>query len=149
MYYYRMEISKTGKLKIGVIGNSTYENKRKIKEFLFEVKKKFGDNVQIISGGNKKGADSYIRKFCIEFGLDYKEFNPPFTTKNLYSVMNEEYYNKNYHVTLQLKNNELLSKYIDKAVVFKSEDSDKFYVDDVIKKLQKQLKSLVLISDKD
>ena len=87
-----------------------YENTRKIKDTLFQLKQKFGDDLIIISGGAKDGADKFARKYAIEFGIQYKEFNPAHTVKNLYSVMSDNYYNKTYHVSQFHHRNMLIAR---------------------------------------
>ena len=37
-------------MKIGIVGSRQYENKRKIKETIFQLKNKFGDDLVIFSG---------------------------------------------------------------------------------------------------
>ena len=86
-------------MKVAMIGSREYENTRKIKDALFQLKQKFGDALIVISGGAQYGADKFVRKFALEFGIKYKEFNPAHTTKNLYSAMSDNYYNKTYHVS--------------------------------------------------
>ena len=83
-------------MKVALIGSREYENVRKIKDTLFQLKQKFGDKLIIVSGGAKDGADKYARKYALEFGIKYKEFNPAHTVHNLYSAMNEGYYSKEY-----------------------------------------------------
>ena len=56
-------------MRIGVTGSNKYEDKRKIKEFLFKFKDQSG--IEIVCRGNKDGADKYIKKYSLEFGLDY------------------------------------------------------------------------------
>ena len=40
-------------MKIGIVGSREYENKLKIKEFIYQLKEKFGDELVIVSGGQK------------------------------------------------------------------------------------------------
>ena len=84
-------------MKIAVIGSIKYENTRKIKNLLTNLKQKFNDELIIISSGNKQGGDKHTKKFSLEFGIKYKEFNPAHTVQNLYSAMSERYYAKPYH----------------------------------------------------
>ena len=63
-------------MEVAVIGSRQYENVRKIKDTLTNLRQKFGDDLVIISGGAKDGADKYARKYALEFGIRYKEFNP-------------------------------------------------------------------------
>ena len=44
-------------MKIAIIGSRGYTNKRKIKEFSFQLKNKFEEDLIIVSGGAKDGAD--------------------------------------------------------------------------------------------
>ena len=43
--------------RIGIVGARKYTNKRKIKEFVYKLKEQFGEGVEIVSGGQPKGAD--------------------------------------------------------------------------------------------
>ena len=85
------------KMKIAIIGSRVYENKKKIKEMIFKLKNTFGVSLEIASGGTQTGADKYVKKYALELGVTYREFNPAHTSKNLYSVMPESYYGKPYH----------------------------------------------------
>jgi len=105
-------------MKVAMIGSRRYENKRKIKETLTNLKRKFGDELVIISGGAQDGADKYARKFAIEFGIAYKEFNPAHTPKNLYSAMTESYYGKPYHASQFHHRNYLIAKDCDVMMAF-------------------------------
>ena len=49
-------------MKVAIIGSRMYENSRKIKDTLFQLKQKFGDSLIIVSGGCKDGADKFGRK---------------------------------------------------------------------------------------
>ncbi len=83
--------------KVAVIGNTNWQNKRKVQETLRMLKTKFPDNLVILGAGGAEGANSYVRKYALEFGMDYSEFNPSFSGYNLYSAMPEAYYGKKYH----------------------------------------------------
>ena len=85
-------------MKIGIIGSRKYENKRKIKETIFNLKQKFGDTLVIVSGGSPDGADKYAKKYALELDCNYIEVNPSHTPKNLYSYMREDWYGKSYSV---------------------------------------------------
>ena len=81
-------------MRVGIIGSRTYENKRKIKQMVFELKQKFGNELTIVSGGCKDGADRYARKYALEMDCKYVEFNPAHTVRNLYSALHNAYYGK-------------------------------------------------------
>ena len=69
-------------MKIGLIGSMHYENKKKIKETVFMLKQKFGNDLIIVGGGdNQNGADKYAKKFIFIYAkrmvwkaLFYKKF---------------------------------------------------------------------------
>ena len=62
--------------KVGIVGARKYTNKRKIKEFVYKLKEQFGEDVEVVSGGQPKGADGYAKKFALEFDMRYVEFPP-------------------------------------------------------------------------
>ena len=97
-------------MKVALVGSREYENIRKVKDTLFQLKQKFGDKLIIISGGAKDGADKYARKYALEFGIKYREFNPAHTIKNLYSAMSETYYERPYHVSQFHHRNMLIAR---------------------------------------
>ena len=105
-------------MKVAMIGSRRYENKRKIKETLTNLRRRFGDELIIISGGAHDGADKYARKFAIEFGISYREFNPAHTPKNLYSAMTESYYGKPYHASQFHHRNYLIAQACDVMMAF-------------------------------
>ena len=59
-------------LKVGIVGSREYENRKKIKEFIFKLKNEKGTDTVIVSGGAKKGADFYAKKYALELGLQYE-----------------------------------------------------------------------------
>ena len=79
-------------MKIAVVGSRRYENKKKIKDFIFKIKKEFGENTTIVSGGCKQGADKYAKKYALELGLQYEEYPPFHEVHNLYCTMPESRY---------------------------------------------------------
>jgi hypothetical protein len=97
-------------MKVAMLGHKQYENARKIKDALFQLKQKFADDLIILSAGSQHGADKFVRKFALEFGINYQEYNPAHTTKNLYSMMSDNYYNKPYHVSQFHHRNILIAK---------------------------------------
>ena len=44
-------------MKIGIVGSRRYENKKKIKDFIFKLKQEHGDDTVIVSGGCRDVAD--------------------------------------------------------------------------------------------
>jgi hypothetical protein len=120
----KMNVNEAKKIRIALTGSRTYENKQKIKDMLFQLKHKFGSDLEVVSRGDKVGADKYVRKYAIDFGIAYKEFNPAHTVKTLYSAMSESYYGKPYHVSQFHHRNKLMVKYCDYLIMFREEHSD-------------------------
>ena len=81
-------------MKIAVIGSRRYENKKKIKDFIFKIKREFGENTTIVSGGCKQGADRYAKKYALELGLQYEEYPPFHEVHNLYCTLPSSRYDK-------------------------------------------------------
>ena len=70
-------------MKIGIVGSRRYENKKKIKDFIFKIKQEKGIGTIIVSGGAKDGADKYAKKYALELGLQYEEYPPSHFPHNL------------------------------------------------------------------
>lgn len=133
-------------MKVALIGSRTYENVRKIKDLLSDLKRKFGDELMIISGGCKDGADKYARKYALEFGIQYKEFNPAHTPRNLYSAMSEDYYGKPYHVSQFHHRNLLIAKTCDVMIAMIPNGSAADGTESAIKSAKRFKKKVVIIS---
>ena len=133
-------------MKVAVIGSRDYQNIRKIKLTLFELKRKFGDKLIIISGGAKHGADKFARKYALEFGMRYREFNPAHTTKNLYSAMADSYYDKPYHVSQFHHRNMLIAKDCNVMFAFIGEHDSSNGSMSAVKQAKKLNKPVTIIS---
>jgi len=134
-------------MKIAIIGSRTYENRLKIKDMIYKLKIAFGPELEIVSGGSQNGADRYAKKYALELGVKYKEFNPAHTVKNLYSGCSDEYYGKPYHVSQLFHRNSLIVKYSEKIIAFRSTGKSNG-TDHVIQEAQKLNKPIIIISDK-
>ena len=133
-------------MKIAVIGSIKYENTRKIKNLLTNLKQKFNDELIIISSGNKQGGDKHTKKFSLEFGIKYKEFNPAHTVQNLYSAMSERYYAKPYHVSQFHHRNMLIAKDCDYMIALIPEGVQHNELQSAIKQAIKLDKKGVIIT---
>lgn len=109
-------------MRLAIVGSRDYQSERKIREFIYKAKQKFGDALIIASGGCREGADYYARKFTLEQDIRYIEFNPAHTPYNEYSYMKPEYYGKPYHVSQFHHRNMILAGYCDRAAIFISGD---------------------------
>ena len=79
-------------MKTAIVGSRRYENKKKIKDFIFKIKQKYGEGATIVSGGCKQGADRYAKKYALELGLQYEEYPPFHEVHNLYCALPQECY---------------------------------------------------------
>ena len=105
-------------MKVGIVGSRKYTNKNKIKDFIYELKEVFGDEVEIVSGGCKFGADKYAKKFALEFDMKYVEFPPVHYSWNMHCKLPATKYNKPYYVTNYFKRNKQIAEYSDIIVAF-------------------------------
>tara|TARA_A100001201_G_C4090913_1_gene202020 strand:+ start:828 stop:1229 length:402 start_codon:yes stop_codon:yes gene_type:complete len=105
-------------VRIGIVGSRQYENRKKVKDVIFNLQKKFGTKLTIVSGGCKDGADRYAKKYALEFNCKYVEFNPAHTVYNFYSALNENYYGKQYSPKHFFIRNKMLAKYCDIVIGF-------------------------------
>ena len=133
-------------MKVALIGSRDYANIRRIKDTLFQLKQKFGTELIIISGGAKYGADKYARKYALEFGIRYREFNPAHTTKNLYSAMSDDYYSKPYHVSQFHHRNMLIARDCNVMIAFIGKDDISYGSMSAIKKAKKLNKPVTIIT---
>ena len=108
----------TTKIKIGIVGSRNYTDKKKVKDLLFEIKEKYGNDVEIVSGGQKEGADGYAKKFALEFDMKYVEFPPTHYNWNMHCKLPATKYNKPYYVTNYFKRNKQIAEYSDIIVAF-------------------------------
>ena len=110
-------------MKVAIVGSRSYTNKRKIQEFIFKLKERWGDDLEVISGGQKLGADGYAKKYALEFDVKYSEFPPAHYSHNIHCVLprfryGKAFYKNNYH-----KRNEQIAEYCDKMVAFLPKDT--------------------------
>ena len=104
--------------RVGIVGSREYTNRRKIKEFVFKLKEQFGDKVEIVSGGQKLGADGYAKKFALELGMNYVEFPPSHYSWNMHCKLPATKYNKPYYVSNYFKRNKQIAEYSDIVIAF-------------------------------
>lgn len=133
-------------MNIAIIGSRHYENTRKIQSLLTDLKNKFGEDLTIISGGCLQGADKYVKKYSVAFGINYKEYNPAHTPKNLYSAMSEHYYGKPYHVSQFHHRNNLIAKNCDYMIALIPVNEKANGSLSAIKSAQKLDKKVVILS---
>lgn len=107
--------------RVAVIGNTSWQNKRKVQETLQMLKRKFGEELIVVGAGGNEGANSMIRKYALEFGLQYEEYNPSFSGYNIYSAMPESYYGKPYHFSQLHHRMKLIAERCDYMMILTNE----------------------------
>ena len=105
-------------LRVAIVGSRKYENRQKIKKFIFKLKNEKGDDTIIVSGGAKNGADKYAKKYALELGLQYEEYPPFHDVHNLYCVLPEAVYGKPYSMKYFFVRNKQIAQRSDYVVAF-------------------------------
>ena len=105
-------------MKVAIVGSRRYENKRKIKEFIFKIKQQYGEKTIIVSGGAKQGADKYAKKYALELGLQYEEYPPFHDVHNLYCTMPSSRYSRPYSIKNFHARNKIIAGTSDFVVAF-------------------------------
>ena len=108
----------TTKIKVGIVGSRGYANKKKIKDLIFQIKEKHGDDAEIVSGGQQDGADGYAKKFALEFDMSYVEFPPTHYSWNMHCKLPATKYNKPYYVSNYFKRNKQIAEYSNIVIAF-------------------------------
>ena len=105
-------------MKIAIVGSRRYENKKKIKDFIFKLKNEYGEKTIIVSGGAKQGADRYAKKYALELGLQYEEYPPFHEVHNLYCNLPSSRYDKPFSMRNFFVRNKIISSVSDFIVAF-------------------------------
>tara|TARA_R100001198_G_C5072849_1_gene118130 strand:+ start:69 stop:470 length:402 start_codon:yes stop_codon:yes gene_type:complete len=132
-------------MKIAVIGNKEWQNKRKVQQVLSELKQKFKQELIIVSGGGSEGANHMVKKFALEFGISYQEYNPSYTGRNLYSMLPESYYGKKYHFSQLLHRMKLLAENCDYMIIMNNENNLNPQLKTAYNKIKKLKKPVVIL----
>ena len=105
-------------MRVGIVGSRKYTNKNNIRDFVFRLKEEFGDDVEIVSGGCKFGADKYAKKYALEFDMKYVEFPAVHESYNIHCILPKFKYGKPYAVWHFFERNKEIAKYSDKIIAF-------------------------------
>ena len=105
-------------MNIGIVGSRRWTDKIKIKDFVFELKNRYGDDVTVVSGGCRNGADRYAKKYALEFDMKYEEFPPTHEQHNMHCVLPPFKYGKPYAVWHFFERNKQIAEHSDIVVGF-------------------------------
>lgn len=132
-------------MRVAVIGNKEWQNRRKIQDVLQNLKKQFGSDITIVGAGGSEGANYMVRKFALEFGIPYTEYNPSYSGRNLYSAMPESYYGKKYHFSQLLHRMKILAENCDYMIILNNENKMNPQLKTAYSKINKLNKPVVLL----
>ena len=133
-------------MRVAIVGSRKYTNKRRIQEFIFKLKKKYGDELEIVSGGQKDGADGYAKKYALEFDLNYSEFPPVHYAYNQHCVLESYKYGRPYAVWHYHDRNKHIAEYADVMVAFTPKGAVSKGTESAIKEVVKKEKKYVIIN---
>ena len=133
-------------MKVAIIGSRRYENKKKIKDFVFKLKNEYGDKTIVVSGGCKQGADRYAKKYALELGLQYEEYPPFHEVHNLYCSLPESRYDKPFSMRNFFARNKILAGTCDFIAAFIPEGVEANGTKNVLEYAKKLNKKRIIIS---
>lgn len=133
------------KIKMGITGSKLYNNKLKIKEFIFGLKNYPDKEFTIVGLGDSQGADQHIKKYALEFGYAYREHNLPHSVMNLYSAMSPSFYDRPYTNRNRFVRDKIFAKDIEACVIFNDSPSLDLKCSNIIRELNKLNHKIVVI----
>ena len=133
-------------MKVAIVGSRKYENKRRIQEFIHRLKEKYGDELEIVSGGQKEGADGYAKKFALEFDVKYSEFPPAHYQYNQHCVLESYNYGKPYAVWHYHNRNKEIVNHSDVITAFIPKGITSKGTNSTLKEAEKKDKKYVVIN---
>ena len=136
----------TTKIKIGIVGSRRYTNKKKIKDVIYDLKIGYADCVEIVSGGQRDGADGYAKKFALELDIEYVEFPPAHYSWNMHCKLPATKYNKPYYVTNYFKRNKQIAEYSDIVIAFIPEGIESRGTMDTVEHAKKEKKLVKILN---
>ena len=133
-------------MKVAIVGSRQYTNKRRIQEFVFKLKKKYNDKLEIVSGGQKDGADGYAKKYALEFDIKYSEFPPVHYIYNQHCVLESYKYGRPYASWHYHDRNKKIVEYSDAVVAFIPKNIESKGTESTLKEAVKKQKKYCIIS---
>ena len=133
-------------MKVAIVGSRQYTNKRRIQEFIYKLKEKYGDELEIVSGGQKEGADGYARKYAIEFDVKYSEFPPAHYQYNQHCILESYNYGRPYAVWHYHNRNKEIVNHSDVITAFIPKGITSKGTNSTLKEAEKVNKKTVIIN---
>ena len=133
-------------MRVAIVGSRKYTDKRRIQEFIFKLKEKYGEQLEIVSGGQRQGADGYAKKYALEFDVNYSEFPPAHYQYNQHCVLERFKYGKPYAVWHYHNRNKEMVEYTDVMVAFIPKGTISKGTNSALKEAHKKEKKYVIIN---
>ncbi len=133
-------------MRVAIVGSRRYTNKRRIQEFIFKLKQKYGEELEIVSGGQKEGADGYAKKYALEFDIKYSEFPPVHYTYNQHCVLESFKYSRPYAAWHYHDRNKEIAEYTDVMAAFIPKNTTSKGTESALKQAIKKEKKYCIIS---
>ena len=133
-------------MKVAIVGSRRYENKKKIKDFIFQLREGYGTGTTIVSGGCKTGADKYAKKYALELGLQYEEYPPFHEVHNLYCPLPSSRYGKPFSMKYFFARNKIIAGTSNIIVAFVPEGVEANGTKNVLEYAKKFDKKRIIIS---
>ena len=107
------------RFRIGIVGSREFAAGSKIRKLIYDAIHNLGkENIEIVSGGQKKGADGMAKKYAMEFGVKYVEFPPAHYSWNSHCLKEAYNYGKDYRVWYYNDRNTEIAEYSDAVICF-------------------------------
>ena len=133
-------------MKVAIVGSRKYTNKKRIQEFIYKLKEKWGNELEIVSGGQKDGADGYAKKYALEFDVKYSEFPPAHYQYNQHCILESYNYGKPYAVWHYHNRNKEIVNHSDVITAFIPKGITSKGTNSTLKEAQKKDKKYVIIN---
>ena len=133
-------------MRVAIVGSRKYTNKRRVQEFIFKLKQKYGKDLEIVSGGQREGADGYAKKYALEFDVKYSEFPPVHYTYNQHCVLESYKYGRPYAAWHYHDRNKEIAEYSDVMAAFIPKNTISKGTESALKQAIKKEKKYCIIS---
>lgn len=105
-------------MNLAIIGSRQYENTEKIQKVIEKYQNRYKENLVIVSGGCKTGADFIAKTIALDMNIKYVEFAPSHFSWNDYCFNSIDYYNKPYNVKNYWIRNKEIVEFSDNVLGF-------------------------------
>ena len=129
-----------------MMGSPNWQDRRKIKDTIFDLKNRLGEELRIIGTGELFYSDKDIKKFSLELDVEFAEIPPYYQQWTQYCIYNYNRYGKNYDVRHLFTRNINIMEHGDMLILF-SPESDELApcIEELISKFHAVKKPVLII----